>query len=86
MPGKVNPVIPEGVNRIAFKVIGNDLTCTIESEARQLDLNVFEPVIVQSIFESVAMLFIGMNTEIPGIKRQFASEYTCYAPRSHRLK
>lgn len=62
MPGKVNPVIPEVVNQIAFKVIGNDLTVTMASEAGQLELNVFEPVIVQSTFESVEMLINGMNT------------------------
>lgn len=62
MPGKVNPVIPEVVNQIAFKVIGNDLTVTMASEAGQLELNVFEPVIVHSIFESVEMLINGMNT------------------------
>lgn len=62
MPGKVNPVIPEVVNQIAFKVIGNDLTVTLAAEAGQLELNVFEPVIVQSIFESIEMLKNGMNT------------------------
>ncbi len=62
MPGKVNPVIPEVVNQIAFKVIGNDLTVTMASEGGQLELNVFEPVIVHSIFESVEMLINGMNT------------------------
>ena len=62
MPGKVNPVIPEVVNQIAFKVIGNDLTVTLASEGGQLELNVFEPVIVQSVFESVEMLINGMNT------------------------
>lgn len=62
MPGKVNPVIPEVVNQIAFRVIGNDLTVTIASEAGQLELNVMEPVIVYSIFESVEMLKNGMNT------------------------
>ncbi|MDD1437654.1 aspartate ammonia-lyase, partial [Dolichospermum sp. ST_sed10] len=62
MPGKVNPVIPEVVNQIAFKVIGNDLSVTIAAEAGQLELNVFEPVIVQSIFESIEMLKNGMNT------------------------
>ncbi len=61
MPGKVNPVIPEVVNQIAFKVIGNDLTVTLASEAGQLELNVMEPVIVQSIFESVEMLKNGME-------------------------
>ncbi len=62
MPGKVNPVIPEVVNQIAFKVIGNDLTVSLASEAGQLELNVMEPVIVQSIFESIEMLKNGMLT------------------------
>ena len=62
MPGKINPVIPEVVNQIAFKVIGNDLTVTMASEAGQLELNVFEPVIVQSVFESIGMLINGMTT------------------------
>ena len=62
MPGKVNPVIPEVVNQIAFKVIGNDLTVTLAAEAGQLELNVMEPVIVQSIFESMEMLKNGMMT------------------------
>ncbi len=62
MPGKVNPVIPEVVNQIAFKVIGNDLTVTMAAEGGQLELNVFEPVIVQSLFESIEMLKNGMRT------------------------
>ena len=62
MPGKVNPVIPEVVNQIAFKVIGNDLTVTLAAEGGQLELNVFEPVIVQSLLESIAMLKNGMAT------------------------
>lgn len=62
MPGKVNPVIPEVVSQIAFKVIGNDLTIAMASEAGQLELNVMEPVIVQSLFESIEMLKNGMNT------------------------
>ncbi len=61
MPGKVNPVIPEVVNQIAFKVIGNDLTVSLAAEAGQLELNVMEPVMVQSIFESVEMLKNGMQ-------------------------
>ncbi len=61
MPGKVNPVIPEVVNQIAFKVIGNDLTVSMAAEAGQLELNVMEPIIVQSIFESVEMLKNGMQ-------------------------
>lgn len=61
MPGKVNPVIPEVVNQIAFKVIGNDLTVSQAAHAGQLELNVMEPVIVQSIFESTEMLKNGMD-------------------------
>ena len=62
MPGKVNPVIPEVVNQIAFKVIGNDLSVTLAAEAGQLELNVMEPIIAQSIFESIEMLKNGMAT------------------------
>ncbi len=62
MPGKVNPVIPEVVNQISFKVIGNDLTVTLAAEAGQLELNVNEPVIAQSILESIGMLMNGMET------------------------
>lgn len=61
MPGKVNPVIPEVLNQVAFKVIGNDLTVTFASEAGQLQLNVMEPVLVQSILESMEMLENGMD-------------------------
>ncbi len=56
MPGKVNPVIPEVVNQVCFQVVGNDLTVTMASEAGQLQLNVFEPVIAFNIFQSVEML------------------------------
>lgn len=62
MPGKVNPVIPEVVNQIAFKVVGNDLSVTMAAEAGQLQLNVMEPVIAQSIFESIQMLKNGIET------------------------
>lgn len=62
MPGKVNPVIPEVVNQIAFRVIGNDLTVTIASEAGQLQLNVMEPIIGYSILENIEMLKNGMHT------------------------
>lgn len=78
MPGKVNPVIPEVVNQIAFKVIGNDLTVTLASEAGQLELNVMEPVIVQSLFESVGMLVAGMKTlQIKCIEGITANEEVC---------
>src|SRR5690606_223285 len=48
MPGKVNPVIPEVMNQVCFKVIGNDLTVTFAAEAGQLQLNVMEPVLIYS--------------------------------------
>ncbi|KAA0073173.1 aspartate ammonia-lyase [Tardiphaga sp. P9-11] len=54
MPGKVNPVIPEVVNQVAFEVIGNDLTVTFAAEAGQLQLNAFEPIIAHSLFKSVS--------------------------------
>lgn len=56
MPAKVNPVIPEVVNQVCFKVIGNDVTISFAAEAGQLQLNVMEPVIAQSLFESVELL------------------------------
>jgi aspartate ammonia-lyase len=60
MPGKVNPVIPEVVNQIAYQVIGNDLTVTLAAEAGQLQLNAMEPVIVLNILQSMRMLMRGM--------------------------
>ncbi|WP_272700568.1 aspartate ammonia-lyase [Desulfovibrio sp. Fe33] len=56
MPGKVNPVIPEVVNQVAFTVIGHDMTVTMACEAGQLELNVMEPVIGFSLFQSINML------------------------------
>ena len=53
MPGKVNPVIPEVVNQVAFEVIGNDVTVTMAAEAGQLQLNAFEPIIAHSLFKSL---------------------------------
>jgi len=62
MPGKVNPVIPEVVNQIAFEVIGNDVTVSFAAEAGQLQLNAFEPIIAHSLFKSVAHLRTGCLT------------------------
>lgn len=62
MPGKVNPVIPEVVNQVAYQVIGNDLTVTMGAEAGQLQLNVMEPVIAFNIFQSLKMLTQAINT------------------------
>jgi aspartate ammonia-lyase len=56
MPGKVNPVIPEVVNQVAFEVIGNDVTITMAAEAGQLQLNAFEPIIGWSLHKSVRHL------------------------------
>ncbi|MEA5455171.1 aspartate ammonia-lyase [Sinomonas sp. JGH33] len=56
MPGKVNPVIPELVNQVAFEVVGNDLTVTMAAEAGQLQLNAFEPVIGYSVLKSCRRL------------------------------
>ena len=62
MPGKVNPVIPEVVNQIAFEVIGNDITVSFAAEAGQLQLNAFEPIIAHSLFKSVNHLRAGCLT------------------------
>jgi aspartate ammonia-lyase len=62
MPGKVNPVIPEVVNQVCYKVIGNDLATTMASEAGQLQLNVMEPVIAQCLFESQTLLMNASST------------------------
>jgi aspartate ammonia-lyase len=62
MPGKVNPVIPEVVNQIAFEVIGNDITVTMAAEAGQLQLNAFEPIIAHSLFKSLQHLASGCRT------------------------
>ena len=62
MPGKVNPIIPEVVNQIAFEVIGNDVTITMASEGGQLQLNAFEPIIGHSLFKSIEHLSAGCRT------------------------
>lgn len=56
MPGKVNPVIPEVVNQVAFQIIGADVTISFAAEAGQLELNVMEPVIAYNLFQSIEML------------------------------
>ena len=62
MPGKINPVIPEVVNQIAFEVIGNDVTISFAAESGQLQLNAFEPIIAHSLFKSVTHLKAGCLT------------------------
>src|SRR4029077_17352043 len=61
MPGKVNPVIPEVVNQVAFEVMGNDLTVTMAAEAGQLQLNAFEPIIARALLSSLKHLTAAVN-------------------------
>ena len=62
MPGKVNPVIPEVMNQVAYKVIGNDLCVAMSGEAAQMELNAMEPVMAQCCFESADLLMNGFDT------------------------
>lgn len=62
MPGKVNPVIPEVMNQICYKVIGNELCVTMAGEAAQMELNAMEPVMAQCCFESIDLMINGMDT------------------------
>lgn len=62
MPGKVNPVIPEVMNQVAYKVMGNDVCVAMSGEAAQMELNAMEPVMAQCCFESVELLINGFDT------------------------
>ncbi|WP_445299693.1 aspartate ammonia-lyase [Mediterraneibacter sp. ICN-202921] len=62
MPGKVNPVIPEVVNQVAFNIIGNDMTITMAAEAGQLELNAFEPITFYCLFQSIDTLAYAVET------------------------
>lgn len=62
MPGKVNPVIPEVMNQICYKVIGNELCVTMAGDAAQMELNAMEPVMAQCDFESVDLMINGFAT------------------------
>ncbi|MCI8863762.1 MAG: aspartate ammonia-lyase [Lachnospiraceae bacterium] len=64
MPGKVNPVIPEVVNQVAFNIIGNDVTIAMAAEAGQLELNAFEPIIFYNLFQSIETLAFAVKTLI----------------------
>ena len=78
MPGKVNPVIPEVMNQISYKVIGNDMCVAMSAEAAQMELNAMEPVMAQCCFESAEIMMNGFDTLrvncIDGIK---ANEDVC---------
>ncbi|MBR1564169.1 MAG: aspartate ammonia-lyase [Paludibacteraceae bacterium] len=81
MPGKVNPVIPEVMNQICYKVIGNDLCVAMSNEAAQMELNAMEPVMAQCCFESAELMMNGFDVLrkycIEGIKadRENCREY-----------
>ncbi|MBM7345032.1 aspartate ammonia-lyase [Pantoea coffeiphila] len=78
MPGKINPVIPEVVNQVCFKVMGNDLCVSMAAEAGQLQLNAMEPVICQALFESIDLLKNAMNNlRIDCIQGITANEGIC---------
>lgn len=62
MPGKINPVIPEVVNQVAFRVVGNDLTISMAVEAGQFELNAFEPVVFDALFQSITILTNAVKT------------------------
>ena len=62
MPGKVNPVIPEVVNQVAFNVIGNDVTITMAAEAGQLELNAVEPIVFYCMFQSIDTMAYAVQT------------------------
>ncbi len=86
MPGKVNPVIPEVMNQVCYKVIGNDMTISFASDNGQLELNVMEPVIAYTLFESIHLLTNGLDTLrtlcIDGIK---ANEERCRQLVEHSI-
>src|SRR5262245_17864667 len=85
MPGKVNPVIPEVVNMVCFRVISSDLTVSMAAEGGQLQLNVFEPVIAACIFESQTMFINAARTlRIHCVEGITANEDVCrqYVDRS----
>ena len=78
MPGKVNPVIPEVVNQVAFNIIGNDLTITMAAEAGQLELNAFEPIIFYCMFQSIDTLAYAVHTFVENcVKGITANETRC---------
>ena len=80
MPGKVNPVIPEVMNQVAFAVAGNDVTIGMAVEAGQMELNAFEPIVFQRLFESIRMMTGAVNTLTNNcVKGIVANEKRCDA-------
>lgn len=77
MPGKVNPVIPEVVNQVAFNAIGNDMTITMAAEAGQLELNAFEPIIFYCLFQSIDTIAYAVNTFVDNCVIGITANETC---------
>lgn len=79
MPGKVNPVIPEVVNQVAFNIIGNDVTITMAAEAGQLELNAFEPIVFYCMFQSIDTLGYAVHTFVDNcVSGITANENRCW--------
>jgi aspartate ammonia-lyase len=74
MPGKVNPVIPEVVNQVAYEVAGNDVTIGMAAEAGQLQLNAFEPIIAHSLFQSLSHLNEACRTLVTRLHPRYHRE------------
>ena len=74
MPGKVNPVIPEVVNQVAYEVIGNDVTISFGAEAGQLQLNAFEPIVAHSLFKSIKHLTAACTTLSERLRQRYNSQ------------
>lgn len=78
MPGKINPVIPEVINQVAFNIIGNDMTITMAAEAGQLELNAFEPIVFYCLFQSIDTLAYAVQTFVDNcVKGITANEARC---------
>lgn len=78
MPGKINPVIPEVMSQCAYAVMGNDFAVTMACEAGQLELNAFEPLVFNRIYESLNLLINGVDTMIVNcIEGIIANEERC---------
>jgi len=82
MPGKVNPILPELINQVAFQVCGNDLTVSMASEAGQFELNVMQPVLVYNLIQSVSM----MNNAYKVFGEHCVKEITLSAYNLERIK
>ena len=87
MPGKVNPVVPEMVNMVAARVIGNDLTITVAGQAWNLDLNTIMPIIAYTLLESISILASASRALAKCVEGITANEERClkYAENSAAL-